>query len=104
MSGTEGGCGHGECTTVDTVCRYSKTSRMSEHARQGQWSAADLDRCEHGRHSIDSCFDCPTGHSTGNLYLRDVAATEVRRTEENHIEVRIGTTYAAQPIWVAVKR
>lgn len=30
----------------------------------------DLDRCEHGRHSIDSCFDCPDGQSAGNLVLK----------------------------------
>jgi hypothetical protein len=27
---------------------------------------ADMDRCEHGRHSTDSCFDCPGGKSSGN--------------------------------------
>jgi len=26
----------------------------------------DLDRCDHGRHEGDSCFDCPQGTSTGN--------------------------------------
>jgi hypothetical protein len=29
----------------------------------------DLDRCEHGRHSIDPCMMCPDGQSTGNLFL-----------------------------------
>lgn len=29
----------------------------------------DLDRCEHGRHSIDHCLMCPGGQSTGNLCL-----------------------------------
>lgn len=29
----------------------------------------DLDRCVHGRHSIDSCFDCPGGWSVGNTFL-----------------------------------
>lgn len=43
-----------------------------------------LDRCEHGRHSRDSCFDCPGGQSTGNLFLSPGA--------------RIGTTYAGVPI------
>lgn len=31
---------------------------------------SDLDRCEHGRHAIDSCFGCPGGHSAGNPHLR----------------------------------
>jgi hypothetical protein len=30
---------------------------------------ADLDRCEHGRHSVDSCYGCPDGHSVGNPYM-----------------------------------
>lgn len=37
----------------------------------------DLDRCEHGRHSIDACLDCqaagtatPDGRSHGNPHLR----------------------------------
>lgn len=29
----------------------------------------DLDRCEHGRHSVDRCLMCPEGQSTGNLNL-----------------------------------
>ena len=31
---------------------------------------ADLDRCQHGRHSIDSCLSCPDGQSAGNPYCR----------------------------------
>lgn len=34
----------------------------------------DLDRCEHGRHSIDHCLMCPDGRSTGNLLLKPVTA------------------------------
>lgn len=30
---------------------------------------AALDRCEHGRHRADSCYGCPDGQSTGNLFL-----------------------------------
>ncbi|MEU8902150.1 hypothetical protein [Streptomyces mirabilis] len=30
---------------------------------------ADLDRCEHGRHTADSCDGCPQGHSAGNPHL-----------------------------------
>jgi len=31
---------------------------------------ADLDRCEHGRHTADSCGDCPQGRSAGNPHLK----------------------------------
>jgi hypothetical protein len=30
----------------------------------------DLDRCRHGRHEGDSCFDCPGGYSMGNDLIR----------------------------------
>lgn len=30
---------------------------------------AALDRCEHGRHKADNCWNCPDGQSTGNLFL-----------------------------------
>lgn len=30
---------------------------------------ADLDRCEHGRHTADSCDGCPQGRSAGNPHL-----------------------------------
>lgn len=45
-----------------------------------------LDRCQHGRHSRDRCFDCPDGRSTGNLLLEPGQ--------------RIGTTLYGQPITV----
>lgn len=31
---------------------------------------ADLDRCQHGRHHIDTCLSCPGGNSVGNPYCR----------------------------------
>ncbi len=103
-----GGCGHGECTTAWTACRYEQPSRAV------RWSPADLDRCEHGRHSIDSCFDCPHGRSTGNLYLQtpshyhedgrilpgDTNRKRVRMTEDGRIQIRIGTMVRGEPIWV----
>lgn len=49
-------------------------------------SLADLDRCEHGRHSLDPCYGCPDGWSTGNLFLVDGQ--------------RIGTDLGGQPIIV----
>lgn len=45
---------------------------------------AALDRCEHGRHRKDACFDCPDGQSTGNLFLPSGE--------------RIGTTLHGDPI------
>lgn len=45
-----------------------------------------LDRCEHGRHRIDSCLSCPGGRSTGNLYLQP--------------GTRIGTDLYGEPIVV----
>lgn len=53
--------------------------------RETQWRVEDLDRCEHGRHSIDPCFNCPEGWSTGNLFLRPGQ--------------RIGTTLGGDPIF-----
>ena len=78
---------------------------MSDQELPGtHWSAEVLDRCEHGRHSIDSCFDCPGGHSTGNLWPGQVAANpDGVRTVEGRIEVRIGTAHRGEPIWVVVR-
>lgn len=47
---------------------------------------SDLDRCLHGRHAIDNCFDCPGGWSAGNPYLVDGQ--------------RIGTDLYGRPILV----
>lgn len=30
-----------------------------------------LDRCAHGRHRADNCFECPDRRSTGNLFLEE---------------------------------
>lgn len=57
-----------------------------------EWKPEDLDRCEHGRHSIDNCFGCPGGWSTGNLFL-------VNQNEPLE-QVRIGTTLGGDPIYV----
>lgn len=70
-------------------------------ATDGDWSVADLDRCEHGRHSLDACDGCPGGKSTGNLYLLNmgVAPLAVSIDEANGVQtVRIGTTYDRRPI------
>jgi hypothetical protein len=48
------------------------------------WTMSDLDRCEHGRHSIDPCLSCPGGWSTGNKHLTDGQ--------------RIGTNLYGEPI------
>ncbi len=53
-------------------------------------SLNDLDRCEHGRHSIDNCSSCPDGWSTGNKFLENGQ--------------RIGTTLYGDPIFVETVR
>lgn len=82
-------------------------SLRGEHV-QG-WSPADLDRCEHGRHSIDSCGDCPGGKSSGNPFLLD-GIPDARDHRPRHVrtvdgctEVRIGTKVRGEPIWVVVR-
>lgn len=64
------------------------------------WTAADLDRCEHGRHSIDHCPSCPGGRSTGNLFLAD-PPPEVLAESGTTALSRIGTTVRGEPIVVA---
>jgi hypothetical protein len=73
------------------------------------WRPEDLDRCEHGRHSIDDCFDCPGGRSTGNLFLQpetgcpcypETSPPDRVRAVDGRTEVRIGTTVRGEPIWV----
>lgn len=50
----------------------------------------DLDRCEHGRKSIDNCFSCPGGWSTGNLFIANGQ--------------RIGTSLCGEPILAVTRR
>lgn len=64
---------------------------ISRH--KGEWDSSDLDRCEHGRHSGDKCFDCPNQVSIGNRFL-------VPLVPENWHDCRIGTTIYGQPIVV----
>jgi hypothetical protein len=61
------------------------------------WTSVDLDRCEHGRHSVDPCLSCPGGRSTGNLFV--VERFDAHTTEGGGVEVRIGTTVRGEPIW-----
>ncbi|MEU4154793.1 hypothetical protein [Streptomyces antimycoticus] len=44
---------------------------LDSHSSDGVWAAlaADLDRCQHGRHQGDDCGDCG-GRSRGNHHLR----------------------------------
>lgn len=72
-----------------------------------KWSPADLDRCEHGRHSIDHCFDCPGGVSSGNHFLLSGVPGVNGYPGREHvhgaggvIQVRIGTMVHGEPIWV----
>lgn len=57
------------------------TAKPTDEVR---WKIEDLDRCEHGRHSIDPCFGCPGGWSLGNQFLE--------------AGQRIGTTLGGEPI------
>lgn len=68
-----------------------------------RWTKDDLDRCEHGRHSIDPCFGCPDGQSEGNKFLLTRDSSERIRIEDGNVEVRIGTTIYGMPIWVVAK-
>ena len=59
---------------------------------------SDLDRCEHGRHSVDTCLDCPGGWSTGNLFLATPSADPQCVTAGQ--EIRIGTSVYGKPLMV----
>jgi hypothetical protein len=69
-----------------------------------RWYPSDLDRCEHGRHSIDSCYDCPNGQSRGNPYLDPTAGPRMRETRMDRNQIRIGTMVHGEPIWVTYRR
>jgi hypothetical protein len=77
----------------------SSTDTGSTNEPSKNWVIADLDRCEHGRHSIDTCFSCPGGWSSGNLYLSRIAVLEDHDYGPGE-RVRIGTTLGADPIYV----
>ncbi len=78
---------------------YGPFPETTEAAR---WIEGDMDRCEHGRHSIDHCFDCRDnyGMSHGNQFL--LCAPETRRTAQG-LEVRIGTAVRGEAIWVVAQ-
>lgn len=59
------------------------------------WSPPDLDRCIHGRHSIDTCFDCGGGRSWGNRFFGDY---------KRGVRVRIGTMLGGRPIYIVPAR
>jgi hypothetical protein len=56
-------------------------------SRPDSHTMADLDRCVHGRHSIDDCLMCPGGWSWGNPYAGAKSG-------------RVGTNYAGNPLYV----
>jgi hypothetical protein len=43
---------------------------MQQHYVQAFAVLTNLDRCQHGRHSVDSCLSCPGGQSAGNPHMR----------------------------------
>lgn len=88
--------------------RDARVAAKIRRAAAVRWSPADLDRCEHGRHSIDSCYDCPGGLSHGNPFLLTPVPVgndhpENVRVVDGRIEVRIGTMVRGEPIWVVVR-
>lgn len=90
--------------TQEILSELTQVLRANEsrHLPGVGWSPADLDRCEHGRHSIDSCFDCPRGKSVGNRFL--VAPSQANpgqtRVTNEGLEVRIDTMVRGESIWV----
>lgn len=72
-----------------------------------RWIEGDLDRCEHGRHSIDHCAGCRDndGMSHGNQFLiRPPGAPPYAvRESAQGTEVRIGTAVHGEAIWVVAK-
>jgi hypothetical protein len=75
-------------------------------AEQLFWTSADLDRCEHGRHSVDDCLSCPGGRSTGNLFLMGPAHGDTRQGvhASGTVSTRIGTTVRGEPIMTQAHR
>lgn len=61
------------------------------------FSLDDLDRCVHGRHSVDPCYGCPGGQSAGNQCLTVWLAQPGE-------DVRIGTGVHGEPITITPVR
>ena len=96
-----------EAEHLDTAAARLERAVHTSLGSTVQWRPEDLDRCEHGRHSIDDCSGCPGGKSTGNLFLlRDPLEVDrlTTRVEDGALMVRIGTTYAGVPIVVEAWR
>jgi hypothetical protein len=72
-------------------------------AEEFRWSPADLDRCEHGRHSIDSCFDCTKPTNRFLMAPSTIPVDERVRHHDGVWEVRIGTMVHGEPIWVVTR-
>lgn len=90
-----------------TTCQTGQGDMgIAGHENEVKWKPEDLDRCAHGRHSIDPCYGCPGGWSTGNQFLIP-GRTKPRdriRTHQGVEQVRIGTTLRGLPIWVEPRR
>jgi hypothetical protein len=88
---------------IDLIVYLRQKLEEEKLRNQVRWTWQDLDRCEHGRHSIDDCFACAEGKSSGNRFLShpsDYIAEELFRSVDNRLEVRIGTMVRGEPIWV----
>lgn len=94
---------HQDCTKPTVPPEWSERANESVRFPGVRWSPADLDRCQHGRHSKDSCYDCPGGKSGGNLFLDPHASPRMRETRMDRNQIRIGTMYSGEPIWVTYR-
>jgi hypothetical protein len=65
-----------------------------------RWTAADLDRCPHGRHSTDFCHGCDG--IVGNTLLLNSGLPQ--RTIDGRTEVHIGFEHGGREIWVVAVR
>jgi hypothetical protein len=61
---------------------------------------SDLDRCIHGRHRKDSCFDCPDGYSAGNPQLPPSGAVVgYDRAGGAYVVPAVGRSFAEPDAW-----
>lgn len=66
IQGTEKACLRAEATLGQ---RDDRTGPQQDPGSHLAAVLLDLDRCAHGRHSVDNCIGCDGGQSTGNLLL-----------------------------------
>lgn len=60
--------GHTPAMTIERLMSWTPDPAPARYVELAK-ILADFDRCVHGRHRADSCFDCLAGRSTGNPHL-----------------------------------